>query len=78
LFNVIDEGNREVLRMECGNSTPARRLVRVMDDLNDFYGKPWVIRMVNGQEMTIDLFVGHKSVRLSFASTGQDEPECVC
>jgi hypothetical protein len=34
--------------MECGNSFPARRLVRVMDELIDFYGKPRAIRMDNG------------------------------
>ncbi len=27
LLNVIDEANREALRMECGNSFPARRLI---------------------------------------------------
>ena len=57
LLNVIDEANREALRMECGSSFPARRLVRVMDELIDFYGKPRAIRMDNGPEMTSDLFV---------------------
>ena len=52
---MIDEANREALRMECGSSFPARRLVRVMDGLIDFYGLPRVIRMGNDPEMTSDL-----------------------
>ena len=45
--NVIDEGNREALRIECGTSIPSRRLVRVMDQLLELYGKPEGIRMDN-------------------------------
>ena len=48
LLNVIDEASREALRIECGSSFPARPLVRVMDELIDFYGKPRAIRMDNG------------------------------
>ncbi len=33
LLNVIDKANREALRMECGNSFPARRSVQVIDEL---------------------------------------------
>jgi putative transposase len=43
--------------MDCGNSFTARRLVRVMDELIVFYGKPRAIRMDNGPEMTSDLLV---------------------
>ena len=39
-LNVIDEGNREALRIECGTSTPSGRLVRVIDQLFEVYGKP--------------------------------------
>ena len=39
-LNVIDEGNREALRIECGTSIPSGRLVRVMDQLIEVYGKP--------------------------------------
>jgi putative transposase len=57
LLNVIDEANREALRMECGNSFPARPLIRVMDELIEFYSKPRAIRFDNVPEMTSDLFV---------------------
>jgi putative transposase len=57
LLNVIDEGNREALRIECGSSIPSSRLLRVMEELIEFYGKPKAIRMDNGPEMTSAKFV---------------------
>ncbi len=70
---MIDEANREALRMDCGNSFPGRRLVRVMDDLIDFYGEPRAIRMDNGPEMTSDLFIisaEEHGVELRFIQSG--------
>ena len=46
-LNVIDEGNREALRIECGSSIPAARLVRTMTQLIEVYGKPYAIRLDN-------------------------------
>jgi putative transposase len=43
LLNVIDEGNREALRIECGSSIPSSRLMRVMEELIEFYGTPKAI-----------------------------------
>jgi putative transposase len=57
LLNVIDEGNREALRIECGSSIPSSRLLQVMEELIEFYGKPKAIRMDNGPEMTSAKFV---------------------
>ena len=56
-LNVIDEGNREALRIECGSSIPAARLVRTMNQLIEVYGKPHAIRMDNGPEMTSEKFI---------------------
>jgi putative transposase len=39
-LNVIDEGNREVLGIEIATSIPARRVIRVMEQLIEIYGKP--------------------------------------
>lgn len=50
-LNVIDEGNREALRIECGTSIPSARLVRTMNQLIEVYGAPQAIRMDNGPEM---------------------------
>jgi putative transposase len=57
LLNVIDEGNREALRIECGSSIPSSTLLRVMEESIEFYGKPKAIRMDNGPEMTSAKFV---------------------
>jgi putative transposase len=51
-LNVIDEANREAPAIKTGTSIPARRLIRTMDRLIDWYGVPNSIRMDNGPEMT--------------------------
>jgi putative transposase len=56
-LNVIDEGNREALRIEVGTSISSGRLIRTMDQLIEVYGTPAGIRMDNGPEMTSERFV---------------------
>jgi putative transposase len=56
-LNVIDEGNREGLTIECGASIPSTRLIRVMERLIAFYGSPEAIRVDNGPELTAQAFV---------------------
>jgi putative transposase len=55
-LNVIDEGNREGLRIECGKSIPSARVVRVMEQLVEIYGRPDAIRLDNGPEFTAEKF----------------------
>jgi putative transposase len=55
-LNVIDEGNREALRIEVGTSISAARVVRVMNELIEVYGRPTAIRLDNGPELTAELF----------------------
>ena len=50
-FNVIDDFNREVLRIEIDTSLPARRIVRALDELIEIRGKPAAIRLDNGPEL---------------------------
>ena len=73
-LNVIDEGNREALRIECGTSIPSARVVRVMNQLIEVYGKPEAVRLDNGPELTADVFVDwakeHK-VKLMFIQPGK-------
>lgn len=73
-LNVIDEGNREALRIECGTSIPSTRVVRVMNQLVEVYGKPEAVRLDNGPELTADAFVDwakeHK-VTLMFIQPGK-------
>ena len=73
-LNVIDEGNREALRIECGTSIPSARLVRTMNQLIEVYGAPQAIRMDNGPEMTSDTFTEwakEKGITLLFIQPGK-------
>jgi putative transposase len=55
-FNVIDDFNREVLRIETDTSLPARRIVRALDELVEIRGRPIALRMDNGPELISDDF----------------------
>jgi len=50
-LNVIDDFNREALWIEVDTSLPAERVVRVLEQLLDWRGKPFHIRMDNGPEL---------------------------
>jgi putative transposase len=50
-LNVIDDFNREALWIEVDTSLPAERVVRVLEQLIDWRGKPDCIRMDNGPEL---------------------------
>ena len=73
-LNVIDEGNREALRIECGTSIPSARVVRVMNQLIEVYGRPQAIRLDNGPELTAEAFVDwakEHGVQLLFIQPGK-------
>lgn len=50
-LNVIDDFNREALWIEVDTSLPAERVVRVLEQLLNWRGKPTSIRMDNGPEL---------------------------
>jgi putative transposase len=50
-FNVMDDYNREVLRIEIDTNLPARRVVRALDELVELRGRPAALRMDNGPEL---------------------------
>jgi len=50
-LNVIDDYNREALWIEVDTSLPAERVVRVLEQLLDWRGKPASLRMDNGPEL---------------------------
>jgi putative transposase len=56
-LNVLDEGVREALGIEIDTSLPAKRVVRVLDQLKDWYGLPEAIRCDNGPELLSLTFV---------------------
>ncbi len=51
LFNVIDDFNREALGIEVDFSLPAERVVRSLDQIIAWRGKPAFIRADNGPEL---------------------------
>lgn len=53
-FNVIDEFNREGLRIEIETSLPATRVIRALSELVEVRGAPLSIRLDNGPE-----FIAH-------------------
>ena len=50
LFNVIDDFNREALGMEIDISLPAERVIRSLEQIMEWRGKPQSIRCDNGPE----------------------------
>lgn len=50
LFNVIDDYNREGLGIEIDLSLPAERVIRSLDQIIEWRGKPKVLRCDNGPE----------------------------
>jgi putative transposase len=48
--------NREALGIEVGTSIPASRVVRVLDQLVELYGRPQAVRLDNGPELTAETF----------------------
>jgi putative transposase len=51
-FNVIDDCSREVLAIEVDTSLSSKRIIRALDKVIDFRGKPTTIRSDNGPEFT--------------------------
>jgi putative transposase len=50
LLNVLDDFNREGLRIEVDFSLPAERVIRSLDRIIEWRGKPSIVRVDNGPE----------------------------
>ena len=50
ILNVIDDHNRECLLSQGGISFPSGQVVRYLEELIEYYGKPKYIRTDNGPE----------------------------
>lgn len=56
-FNVIDDFNRECLRIEVDTSLPAARVIRALNELVEVRGAPMSIRLDNGLEFIANALV---------------------
>lgn len=52
ILTIIDDYNRQCLKIQCGISICGDRVVRILDELVELYGRPLQIRTDNGPEFT--------------------------
>ena len=74
LLNIIDDYNRESLAIEVDTSLPSQRVIRVLERLLDFRGKPDAIRVDNGPEFISDklkMWCDERSIRLQYIQPGK-------
>jgi putative transposase len=73
LFNVIDDFNREGLTIDVDFSLPAARVVRALNQIIEWRGKPRQIRCDNGPEYISGLLAAwaeQKEIELLFIQPG--------
>jgi putative transposase len=73
-FNVIDDYNREALRIEIDVSLTAERIIRVLDQLITIRGRPERLRVDHGPEFTSAVFAAwcmSHGIELEFIQPGK-------
>lgn len=73
-FNVIDDYNREALRIEIDTSLPAARVVRALDELIELRGNPKRLRLDNGPELVslaLSQWADRHGIALTFIQPGK-------
>lgn len=76
LLNVIDDFNREALAIKVDFSLPANRVVRTLEQLIEWKGKPAAIRCDNGPEYTGKIlmsWVAQQNITLCFIQPGKPQ-----
>ena len=76
LLNVIDDFNREALAIEIDLSLPAERVVRALNQVIEWRGKPQSIRSDNGPEYisnTLKIWSEQQGVSLNFIQPGNPQ-----
>ena len=76
LFNVIDDFNREGLAIDVDFSLPATRVMRSLDQVIEWRGKPKQIRCDNGPEYISGLLASwaeKRSISLAFIQPGKPQ-----
>lgn len=73
-FNVIDDFNREALGIEIDHSLPTTRVIRALEQIFEYRGKPSRIRMDNGPEFISALFemwCNNQCIELQYIQPGK-------
>lgn len=76
LFNVIDDYNREGLAIDVDFSLPAARVIRALDQVIEWRGKPKQLRCDNGPEYISGLLASwaeSQSIRIEFIQPGKPQ-----
>ena len=76
LFNVIDDHNREVLGMEVDFSLPSERVIRTLNQIIEWRGKPNAIRADNGPENVsgkLITWAEQKNIRMEYIQPGKPQ-----
>jgi putative transposase len=71
---VIDDYNREALRIEIDTSLPAARVIRALDEPIETRGKPWRLRLDNGPELVsrvLAAWARRQTIELVFIQPGK-------
>lgn len=76
LLNIIDDFNREALAIDIDLSLPAERVVRALEQIIEWRGKPTAIRSDNGPEYIgkiLSEWAQRKGVRLDHIQPGKPQ-----
>ena len=76
LFNLIDDFNREALAIDLDLSLPAERVVRSLEQVIEWRGKPASIRSDNGPEYistTLRSWAERQGIRLDYIQPGNPQ-----
>lgn len=73
-LNLMDDYNREALAIEVDTSLPAERVIRVLEQVIDWRGKPTRIRVDNGPEFistALGFWCEENDIHLQFIQPGK-------
>ena len=74
MLNVLDDYNRQVLRIAADTCLPARRVIRILEQLEESRGLPSMIRVDNGPEFisqSLDTWCKDRKITLAFIQPGK-------
>lgn len=76
LLNVIDDFNREALGMEVDFSLPSERVIRILEQVIAWRGRPGVIRCDNGPEYVsaaLQNWASKRGIRIEYIQPGKPQ-----